>query len=47
DWARVKLNCRHPEGFSRWFLLRRCPEHPDNPSFISYYQVFAPSDTSL
>jgi SRSO17 transposase len=47
DWARVKLNCRHPEGFSRWFLFRRCPERPDGPSFISYYQVFAPSDTSL
>ncbi len=47
DWARVKLSCHHPEGFSRWFLFRRCPEHPDDPSFISYYQVFAPSDTSL
>jgi len=39
DWARVELSCRHPEGFSRWFLFRRCPEHPDDPSFISYYQV--------
>ena len=47
EWARVELSCRHPEGFSRWFLFRRCPEHPDNPSFISYYQVFAPSSTSL
>jgi len=47
DWARVELSCRHSEGFSRWFLFRRCPEHPNDPSFISYYQVFAPSDTSL
>jgi len=47
EWARVQLSCRQPEGFSRWFLFRRCPEHPDHPSFISYYQVFAPSDTSL
>ena len=47
QWARVGPSCRQPEGFSRWFLFRRCPEHPDDPSFISYYQVFAPSDTSL
>ena len=47
EWARVQLSCHQPEGFSRWFLFRRCPEHPDHPSFISYYQVFAPSDTSL
>jgi len=44
DWACVALSCRHPEGFSRWFLFR--PERPNDPSFISYYQVFAPSDTS-
>jgi len=36
EWAHVELSCRQPEGFSRWFLLRRCPEHPDEPSFISY-----------
>ncbi len=48
EWARVELSCRHPEGFSRWFLFRRCPEHANDPRFISYYQVFAPtSDTSL
>ncbi|HEY9846634.1 MAG TPA: hypothetical protein V6D03_10600 [Candidatus Caenarcaniphilales bacterium] len=28
-------------------MFRRCPEHPDEPGFISYYQVFAPSDTSI
>ncbi|WP_250121618.1 hypothetical protein [Chroococcidiopsis sp. CCMEE 29] len=43
----VELSCRQPEGYSRWFLFRRCPEHPDDPSFISYYQVFAPSNTSV
>jgi SRSO17 transposase len=47
DWARVQLSCHHPAGFSRWFLFRRCPKHPDDLRFISYYQVFAPSDTSL
>ncbi len=47
QWARVELSCRQPEGFSRWFLFRRCSKHPDDPSFISYYQVFAPSGTSL
>jgi hypothetical protein len=45
--ARIELCCRQPEGFSRWFLFRRCLEHPDDPRFISYYQVFAPSDTPL
>jgi len=24
-------------GFNRWFLFRRCPEHPHDPN--SYYQV--------
>ncbi|MUL39431.1 hypothetical protein BWI75_24960 [Gloeocapsopsis sp. AAB1 = 1H9] len=47
EWARVELSCRHLEGFSRWFLFRRCPERSNDPSFISYYQIFAPSDTSL
>jgi len=28
-------------------LFRRCPEHPDEPSFISYYQVLPPSGTSV
>ena len=47
EWARIELSYRQPEGFNRWFLFRRCPKHPDDPRFISYYQVFAPSDTSL
>jgi len=47
DCACVALSCRHPERFSRWFLFRRCPEPPNDPSFISYYQVFAPSDTPV
>jgi SRSO17 transposase len=47
DWARIELSCRQPEGFSRWFLFRRCLEHPEDPRFMSYYQVFAPSDTPL
>jgi hypothetical protein len=47
DWARTELCCRQPEGYSRWFLFRRCLEHPGDSRFISYYQVFAPSDTPL
>ena len=44
DWARIELSYTHPEGFMRWFLFRRDLKHPDK---ISYYQVFAPEDTSL
>ena len=47
DWARIELSCRQPAGYSRWFLFRRCLEHRDDPRFISYYQVFAPSNTPL
>lgn len=48
DWACVRLSCRQPEGFSRWFLFRRSLNHqPKDPPSISYYQAFAPSDTSL
>jgi SRSO17 transposase len=32
---------------SRWFLFRRCFKHPKDTPSISYYQAFAPSDTSL
>jgi hypothetical protein len=44
DWARIELSFQHPAGFNRWFLLRRHLQHPET---ISYYQVFAPADTSL
>ncbi|MBD2309884.1 IS701 family transposase [Chroococcidiopsis sp. FACHB-1243] len=47
DWARVAVNCDRSCGFQRWLLFRRCLEHPDDPRFISYYQVFANSDTTL
>lgn len=47
DWARVAVNCDRSRGFQRWLLFRRSLEHPDDPRFISYYQVFAPSQTSL
>lgn len=47
DWARVAVNCDRSFGFQRWLLFRRPLEHPDDPRFISYYQVFANSDTTL
>lgn len=47
DWARIAVNCDASRGFQRWLLFRRSLEHPNDPRFISYYQVFAPSDTSL
>lgn len=47
DWASVAVNCDRSGGFQRWLLFRRSPEHPDDPHFISYYQVFAKSDTTL
>lgn len=47
EWAFVRLSCHQPEGFSRWFLFRRCPNHPDDLHSISYSQAFAPSETPL
>ena len=44
DWARIALSYTHPKGFNRWFLFRRDLKHPEK---VSYYQVFAPEDTSL
>ncbi len=47
DWARVAVNCDKSDGCQRWLLFRRCLEHPDDPRFISYYQVFAKNNTTL
>lgn len=46
DWARVGVNCDQSFGYQRWLLFRRSLEHPEDPR-ISYYQVFAKSDTNL
>lgn len=47
DWAFFAVNCDRSRGFQRWLLFRRSLEHPDDPRFISYYQVFAPSKMCL
>jgi len=47
EWARVAVNCGDSGDFQRWLVFRRALEHPDQSQHISYYQVFAPKDTSL
>ena len=47
EWARIRLSCIQPEGFSRWFLFRRDFSTEGNSYVYSYYQAFAPSNTSL
>ncbi len=47
EWVRIEVNCDRSEGFQRWLVLRRSLEHPNEPRCISYYQVFAPAETSL
>ncbi len=47
DWARIQLSCIQPEGYSRWFLFRRQFSKNKNRFVFSYYQAFAPQDTSL
>lgn len=47
DWARVRLSCTQPFGYSRWFLFRRQFSKDKNCFVFSYYQAFAPKDTSL
>ncbi|MBW4528934.1 MAG: IS701 family transposase [Phormidium tanganyikae FI6-MK23] len=47
EWARVAINCGDSGEFQRWLVFRRSLEQIDPPHHISYYQVFAPKDTSL
>ncbi len=47
DWARIAVNCSDKHGMKRWILLRRNIEKPDDPLSITYYQVYAPADTTL
>lgn len=47
EWARIEVTCDRSEGFQRWLVFRRSLEHPNEPRCISYYQVFAPAETSL
>jgi SRSO17 transposase len=47
EWARVAINCGDSGRFQRWLVFRRSLEQIDPPQHVSYYQVFAPKDTSL
>jgi SRSO17 transposase len=47
DWARIEVNCLNEHGLKRWLLFRRNLEHPNDPHSITYYQVYAPADTTL
>lgn len=47
DWARIAVNCNTQHGMKRWILLRRNIEKPDDLLSITYYQVYAPVDTTL
>lgn len=47
DWARIEVNCDNEQGFKRWLLLRRNIERPDDPRSVTYYQVYAKSETTL
>jgi SRSO17 transposase len=47
EWVRIEVNCDRSEGFQRWLVFRRSLAHPNEPRCISYYQVFAPAETSL
>lgn len=47
EWASIRLSCIQPEGFSRWFVFRRDLAKEGKSYVYSYYQAFAPSNTSL
>ena len=47
DWVRIAVNCPPEQGMKRWLLLRRNIEKPDDPLSITYYQVYAPANTTL
>ncbi len=47
DWATIAINCSNEQGMKRSILLRRNIEKPDDPLSITYYQVYAPENTTL
>ena len=47
EWARIRLSCLKPDGYSRWFLFRRDFSEEGKSYVFSYYQAFAPSNISL
>lgn len=47
EWARVAVNCGDAGDFQRWLVFRRSLEQLDQAQHISYYQVFAPKETTL
>lgn len=47
EWARVAVNCGDSGKFQRWLVFRRSLEQGGQPQPISYYQVFAPKETTL
>jgi SRSO17 transposase len=47
DWARIEVNCSNDHGMKRWILLRRNIDKPDDPLSLTYYQVYAPANTTL
>lgn len=47
DWTRIEVNCSNEYGMKRWILLRRNTEKPDDPLSTTYYQVYAPANTTL
>jgi len=47
EWARVAVNCGDSGDFQRWLVFRRSLEQLGQAQHISYYQVFAPKETTL
>jgi SRSO17 transposase len=47
DWAAIVINCSRERGMKRWLLFWRNLEKPDDPHSTTYYQVYAPADTTL
>jgi len=47
DWAAIEVNCNRERGMKRWLLFRRNLENPDEPHSMTYYQVYAPAQTTL
>lgn len=45
--ARIEVNCSNEHGMKRWLLFRRNLEKPDDPHSITYYQAYAPANTTL
>ncbi|HEY6408720.1 MAG TPA: IS701 family transposase [Ktedonobacteraceae bacterium] len=47
EWAQVQIAGAEKPGWDHWLIVRRSLQQGEKPAEVSYFLVFAPSDTTL